>query len=75
MFLYLNNYLNLGYNNIIPKILVDNTSAIKLAENLEFYKRSKYIEIIYHFTREAIKNNKANLIYTPSKLELVDFYN
>ncbi len=73
MFTYFNRYLNLGYKEEIPRILVDNTSAIKLAENPEFHKRSKHIEIIYHFTREAIKNKKATLIYTPSKLQLADF--
>ena len=73
MFIYLNQSLKLGYNLITPKVLVDNTSAIKLAENPEFHKRSKHIEIIYHFARQAIKENKANLIYTPSKSQLADF--
>ena len=54
IFNYINNNLNLGYTNSIPKIMVDNESAIKLEENSEFYKRSKYIDIVYHFIRENI---------------------
>jgi hypothetical protein len=46
--------LNLEYTNSIPKIMVDNESAIKLGENLEFYKRSKHIDIAYYFIRENI---------------------
>jgi hypothetical protein len=46
----------------VPKILVDSDSAKKLAKNPEFYKRTKYIKIIYHFTREAIINKKIEII-------------
>jgi hypothetical protein len=73
MFYYLNDNLKLNYQYIIPKVLVDNTSTIKLAENPEFHKRSKHIEIIYHFTREIINNKKAELIFTPTKYQLADF--
>jgi len=46
--------LNLRYTNSIFKIIVDNKSAIKLGENFKFYKRSKHINIAYHFIRENI---------------------
>ena len=35
-------------------ILADNQSAIKLAENPVFHKRSKHIAIKWHFIRESI---------------------
>ena len=54
IFNYINNNLNLGYINSIPKIMVDNESVIKLGENPEFYKRSKHIDIVYYFIRENI---------------------
>ena len=36
-------------------LLVDNQSAIKLAINPVFHKRSKHIAIRYHFIRERIE--------------------
>jgi len=42
----------LGVEQETPtKIFVDNTSAIRLAENPEFHKRSKHIDVRFHFTR------------------------
>lgn len=35
-------------------ILVDNKSAIALAENLIYYGRTKYIELRYYFIREKV---------------------
>jgi hypothetical protein len=46
--------LNLRYTNNIPKIIVNNKLVIKLGENPEFYKKSKYINIAYYFIRENI---------------------
>ncbi len=53
----------------IPKILVDNEAAIKLAENPEFHKRSKHIDISYHFIRETAQNKQIHLIGVRSKDE------
>ena len=68
--IYLNNLINYFYNfnnnkdNIkIPILLTNSESTIKLANNPEFYKRSKHIDIIYYFIREAIINKKVNLLY------------
>lgn len=72
MFNYLNNTLRLNYINSIPKILVDSDSAKKLAENPEFHKRSKHIEITYHFTRQAIIQGKIELIHIPARYQLAD---
>ena len=67
LFQYFNIELKLNYNMPIPKILLDNNSAIKLAENLEFHKRIKHIDIIYYYNREAVNNNKVSIIYIPIK--------
>lgn len=56
----------------IPTILVDNQSAIKLAENPKFHKRSKHIDITYYFIRQSIKENKATLAYINTKEQLAD---
>jgi hypothetical protein len=55
IFNYINENMNLGYTPSILKILLNNESAIKLGENPKFYKRSKYIDIAYHFIRENIQ--------------------
>ena len=44
-------------------LLVDNQSAIKLAINPVFHKRSKHIAIRYHFIRERIEMGEVNLEY------------
>ena len=72
-FNYVNTKLELGYTTSKPKILVDSNSAKKLAENPEFHKRTKHIEIIYHFTREAIQKQRIEIIHIPSKYQLADF--
>ena len=78
--IYLNNVityiidkLQLSINtNNTPIILVDNQGSLKLAENPEFYKRTKHIDIIYHFIRECINNNKLKVGYIPTKEQLAD---
>ena len=78
--IYLNNtvkYLTLklqlySNNNNILIILVDNQGSLKLAENPEFYKRTKYIDIIYHFIQECINENKIKVGYIPTKEQLAD---
>ena len=76
--IYLNNlitYFNKLYNNNnirIPTLLTDSKSALKLANNPEFHKRSKHIDITYHFIREAILDKKVDLIYVNTKKQLAD---
>ena len=76
--IYLNNlitYFNKLYNNNnirIPTLLTDSESALKLANNLEFHKRSKHIDITYHFIREAILDKKVDLIYVNTKKQLAN---
>ena len=69
---YLNKELVLGYIYETPKILVDSSSAKKLAENPEFHKRTKHIEIIYHYTRAAIANEKIKIIQIPLGDQVAD---
>ncbi|KAG5864215.1 hypothetical protein JTB14_031796 [Gonioctena quinquepunctata] len=51
---------------------VDNQSAIKLANNPEFHKRTKHIDIKYHFVREASENGVVKIDYVESNLQLAD---
>jgi len=56
---------------IIP-VLADSESAIKLAENPEFHKRTKHIDIIYHFIRECIRDEKVKLAFVRTSEQLAD---
>ena len=44
-------------------VLTDSESARKLAENPEFHKRSKHIDIAYHFIRECIREKKVKSVF------------
>ena len=45
---------------------------MKLAENPEFHKKSKHIDIIYHFIREAVAEKRVQIIYIPTKEQIAD---
>ena len=57
-----NKQLGISLPNIIP-VLTDSESTRKLVENPEFHKRSKYIDIAYHFIRECIREKKVKLVF------------
>ena len=63
----LNNTLKLDMPINIPVVMEDNNGAIKLSNNLESYKRTKHIDIKYHFIRELVKSNKIRLLYINTK--------
>jgi hypothetical protein len=64
---YIREALKLDFQDPTPVIYEDNNRAIKLLENPEFYKRSKYIDIRYHFVREAISSNLIKVVYISTK--------
>src|SRR5437667_9221002 len=66
-----NEQLGISLPNIIP-ILTDSKSARKLAENPEFHKRSKHIDIAYHFIRECIKEKKVKSVFIRTIDQLAD---
>lgn len=51
---------------------MDNQSAIKLIRNPEFHKRSKHVDIRYHFLREKYMSKDIDLEFVPSKDQLAD---
>uniref|UniRef100_A0AAV1UIR5 Uncharacterized protein n=1 Tax=Peronospora matthiolae TaxID=2874970 RepID=A0AAV1UIR5_9STRA len=53
-------------------IYEDNQGAIALAENPEFHKRTKHIDIRYHFVREKVEKNQVVLQYCPTQDMLAD---
>ena len=64
---------DLGASDISPTTLYcDNISAVRLASNPEFHKRTKHIEIQWHFVREAQANGLIALKHIESKKQLAD---
>ena len=49
-----------------------NQSAFYIAQNLVFHKRTKHIEVDYHFIGEAWTKNVVTLQFTPSSKQLAD---
>jgi hypothetical protein len=56
--------LELSGKRKIPEIFNDNQPAQKLAKN-SFSKRTKHLELKYHFIREAAESNRIKLEYCP----------
>ena len=63
IFKALNGYLNINILLNMPVIYEDNLVVLKLLNNLEFYKRFKYIDIRYYYIRDLILNKQFNIIY------------
>jgi len=53
-------------------ILTDSQLAMKLGENPEFHKKSKHIDITYHFIRKCISEEKVKLIFVRTTEQLAD---
>jgi hypothetical protein len=55
-------------------LYVDNQGAIALAKNPVFHKRSKHIDIKYHFVRCEVQKGLIQLVYTPSECNIADVF-
>lgn len=53
---------------------MDNQSSIRLIKNPEFHKRTKHIDVRYHFIRERYEENLFNLNYVSSDEQLADIF-
>jgi len=53
-------------------LFVDNTSAIKLAQNPEFHQRSKHIDVRFHFTRSLIEQEEIQVSYVSTLEQAAD---
>lgn len=60
---------------IKPTILyVDNQSAIKLVQRKDSHKRTKHIDVRYHYIRELVESNQLMVEYIPSDKQLADIF-
>ena len=51
---------------------IDNQSALRLIKNPEFHKRSKHIEVQFHYVRRCCKKRKIDVKYIPTKDNVFD---
>jgi hypothetical protein len=54
------------------KVHVDNKSAIALGKNPEFHKRSKHIDVQYHYVQEQVQNGRIITPYLPTAHMIAD---
>ena len=45
---------------------------IELVQKLQFHKKTKHIDVLYHLVREFQSCKEITLFYVPTRLELVD---
>lgn len=57
-----------------PVLKLDNQGAIKLTKNPEFHKRTKHIEVRYHFIREKFDEGCFRLGYVNTKEQIADIF-
>lgn len=57
---------------INAKLYMDNQSAIKLIKNPVFHKRTKHIDVQYHFVREKFQDDQFKLEYVNTENQLAD---
>jgi hypothetical protein len=54
------------------ELMMDSKSALALSKNLVFHKRSKHIELRYHFIRDCIEKGFIDADYINTKDQLVN---
>lgn len=55
-------------------LFIDNQSAIKLIKNPVLHKRTKHIDICFHFVREKYENKEISVSYVATENQLADIF-
>lgn len=65
-------YKEIAHVNDVPILFVDNASAIKLAKNPEFHKKTKHIDVRSHYVREKVVHGQIIIEHIYSKDQVAD---
>lgn len=57
-----------------PNLYMDNESALKLIKNPVHHKRSKHIDVKFHFVREKYQEKLFNLLHVPTDEQNADIF-
>lgn len=60
--------------NVIPKIFVDNQSAISMAESYEYSSRSRHMDIKFHFIKDLVCKNLVSVEYVNTDDNVSDIF-
>lgn len=66
---------HMGFEKFVKdpiRVYCDNQSAIKLSKNAVFHKRSKHVDISFHFVRELVERGEISVKYLRTDLMLAD---
>jgi hypothetical protein len=65
----------LGYNQEQPTIIYeDNKGCIDLSKNPVHHKRTKHIDIQYHYVRERVESREVQLVQCASEKNIADIF-
>ena len=64
----------LGYMQETVVIYEDNEACINLTKNPQEYKRTRHIQVKYHFIRSLVQEKKIKLEYCNTKKQLADIF-
>ena len=63
-----------GEERKIVDLYADNQGAISLSKNPVHHKRTKHIDIRYHFIRSEVQSGIVNIMYVPSASNIADMF-
>ena len=64
---------DLGFKQDEPTVIMeDNQACIAMSNNPITHKRTKHIDIRYHFVREKVESKEVELVYIPTQHQLAD---
>jgi len=64
----------LGIEQTTVPLLEDNEASINMCKNPQEYKRTRHIQVRYHFVRDLVKDKKIELIHCGTKDQLADLF-
>ena len=70
----INTLADLGYPQTETEIFCDNLCAVGIANNTFNLKRTKTIDMRYHWIRDQVKNKTFKVTWKAGKLNLADFF-